>query len=134
MQVQPYVHFNGRCEEALNFYREVLGGEIVSMMKFSDAPQKEMIPPGGENQVMHASMRVGDTELFASDGITDPAHKMSGFSLSIAVASPEEGQRVFKAMAQGGEVTMPFEPTFWTSGFGMLVDKFGVAWMVNVNH
>lgn len=134
MELVPYVHFNGRCEEALNFYRDAVGGEITAIMKFSEAPQKEMIPPGAENHVMHASMRIGQGTLLASDGVTDPNQQMSGFSLSVGVATVEEGQRVFKALSEGGKVTMPFEKTFWTTGFGMLVDRFGVSWMVNVNH
>ena len=100
-----------------------------------ESPQKEMIPPDGDQKIMHASARGGDSELLASDGRCDgtPA-QFNGFSLSLGVATVEEGQRLFKALAQGGKVEMPFEPTFWTKGFGMLVDKFGIGWMVNVEH
>lgn len=134
MQIQPYLFFGGRTEEALEFYRQALGAEIQALMRFSDAPDKSMVPPGSEKMVMHAHARIGDSDLLASDGMGEGPKPFTGFSLSIGVDSFEEGQRVFKALAQGGQVQMDFAPTFWTSGFGMLKDKFGVGWMVNVNH
>jgi PhnB protein len=133
MNIQPYVFYGGRTEEALNFYVQAIGGEIVALMRFKDGP-KEMIPPGGENLVMHAHARLGGADLLASDGPREGGKAFSGFSLSIGVQSPDEGQRVFKALSEGGQVTMPFQKTFWTEGFGMLVDRFGVSWMVNVEH
>lgn len=134
MQVQPYVFFNGRCEEALNFYREALGAEIVSMFRFSEAPDPRMVPPGAGDKVMHASLRIGGSELLASDGMGEADTKPTGFSLSIGVESVDEGRRVFQALAQGGTVQMDFGPTFWTQGFGQLTDRFGIQWMVNVAH
>lgn len=134
MQVQPYLFFNGRCEAALNFYRQALGAEIVSMMRFSDAPDPQMAPPNQADKVMHASLRIGESTLFASDGRGEGETKFNGFSVSIAVDTPEEGQRLFNALAAGGKVDMPYAPTFWTTGFGMLTDRFGVSWMVNAAH
>ena len=134
MQIQPYLFFNGRCEEALNFYREVLGAEIEALMRFKEAPQQETVPPGAADKVMHASVKIGDSHLMASDGLNDPTQKISGFSLSIGVPGVDEGRRLCQALAAGGKIDMAFAPTFWTSGFGMLTDKFGVAWMVSVDH
>ena len=134
MQINPYLNFNGRCEEALNFYRDALGAQVTSMFRFSEAPDKEMIPPGGENKVMHASLRIGDSDVMASDGECAPGKGFEGIALSIGVASVEAGEKVFKALSQGGKVRMEFAPTFWTAGFGQLTDRFGVEWMVNVNH
>jgi PhnB protein len=134
MQVQPYLFFNGRCEEALNFYREALGAEIISIIRFNEAPDPKMVPPGAGEKVMHASLRIGGSELLASDGIGEAGKQPSGFSLSIGVESVDEGRRVFQALAPGGTVQMDFGPTFWTQGFGQLTDRFGLQWMVNVAH
>jgi PhnB protein len=134
MQVQPYLFFNGRCEEALNFYRQALGAEIVSVMRFRDAPDPQMAPPNQADKVMHATLRIGESLLFASDGRGEGETKFTGFSVSIAAETPEEGQRLFNALAAGGKIDMPYAPTFWTKGFGMLTDRFGVSWMVNAAH
>jgi PhnB protein len=134
MQLMPYVFLNGRCEEALNFYKDALGGEIQMISRFKDAPSKEMIPPGGEDKIMHASLKFGDNHLLLSDGRCDPTQKPAGYSLSIGASTADEGRKVFDKLAAGGKVDMPFEKTFWTSGFGMLTDKFGIPWMVNADH
>lgn len=133
MHIQPYLFFGGRAEEALQFYCQALGGEIVSLLRFSDAPPDAMPPGVSRDKVMHAHFQVGSTAMFASDGMGAGA-AYSGFSLSLSVATLAEGQRVFGALAEGGEVKMPFGKTFWTDGFGQLVDRFGVAWMVSVDH
>lgn len=134
MQIQPYLYFGGRTEEALEFYRQTLGAEVQMLMRFSEAPSKEMIPPGAENKIMHAQARVGDSELLASDGMCEGPQPFSGVSLSLTVGDVDEGRRVFQALAQGGKVQFEFAPQFWTAGFGQLTDKFGVSWMVNVTH
>jgi len=134
--VQPYLFFGGRCEEALEFYRTAIGAEIEMLMRYKDAPEQPpdgMLAPGFENKVMHASFRIGATVLMASDGCGGPDEgKFDGFSLSIAVQSEEEADRFFAALSEGGTVTMPLGPTFWAKKFGMLTDRFGLGWMINL--
>jgi PhnB protein len=130
MQVTPYLHLNGQCEAALSFYRSAIGAEIVFMQRFKEAPGECMGPAEG---IMHASLKIGDSTLLASDGDGKPT-AYSGFSISLSAKDATEGRRLFDALSQGGSVTMPFEKTFWTEGFGMLTDRFGVPWMVNVEH
>jgi PhnB protein len=135
MQVQPYLFFNGRCEEAAEFYRRVLGAEVLSLSRFNDSPEPHapgMIPPGAENKVMHLSMRIGDTTVLASDGRCEGKPSFEGFSLSITVPNDAEAQRRFAALAEGGQVQMPLTKTFFSSGFGMVADRFGVSWMIHV--
>lgn len=132
--VQPYLFFGGRCEEALDFYRDALGAEVDMVARFSDSP--DPIPPGTlpegfADKVMHAQFRVGDSMLMASDGCSEGS-SFSGFSLSLAPDTVEDAERIFSALADGGEVTMPLTPTFWSPCYGMLTDRFGVCWMVNV--
>ncbi|HZZ10971.1 MAG TPA: VOC family protein [Paraburkholderia sp.] len=134
MQIQPYVFFNGRCEEALKYYGEKLGAEVLMMMRYKEAPaeaQAQMRPEMAD-KIMHASVKVGDTVWMASDGHCDPAATFSGFSLSLTADDAASGQRYFDALADGGSVTMPWQATFWSQGFGMLVDRFGLAWMVTL--
>jgi PhnB protein len=132
--VQPYLFFNGRCEEALEFYRSVLGAEVEMFSRFKDAPEPDMAQPGMENKVMHASFRIGETLLMASDGMGGGQPRFEGFSLSITVPDEEKASKIFKALSEGGKVTMPLEKTFWAPKFGMLEDRFGVGWMVSVQH
>ena len=133
--VQPYLFFGGRCEEALDFYRQALGAEVEALMRFSDAPEPHPgLAAGNENKVMHASFRIGETRLMASDGRCGGEPTFEGFSLSITVADEAAAERVFNALSDGGKIEMPLSSTFWTSKFGMLEDKFGVGWMVSVEH
>jgi PhnB protein len=135
MLVQPYLFFDGRCEEALEFYRRAVGARIEMMMRFKDAPEKPpagTLPPGSENKVMHSSFRIGDSVVMASDGHCAQQAHFQGFSLSITVKSDAEADRVFAALADGGQVRMPLTKTFFSSKFGMLADRFGVGWMVVV--
>ena len=132
--VQPYLFFNGRCEEALEFYRSALGADVEMLSRFKDAPEPGMAQPGMENKVMHASFRIGDTLVMASDGRCDGQPRFEGFSLSLVVPDAEEAEAVFNALAEGGEVTMPLAETFWAPQFGMLEDRFGVGWMISVQH
>jgi PhnB protein len=130
--VQPYLFFGGRCDEALKFYQAALGAEVLMLSRFKDGPDQSMVQPGMEEKVMHASFKVGETTLMASDGRCEGGAKFEGFSLSISVADEKEADRVFAALSEGGEVTMPLEKTFWSPKFGMLTDKFGVGWMVSI--
>jgi len=135
MQVQPYLFFDGRCEEAIEFYRGVLGAEVVGLMRFKESPepaQPGMIPPGSENKVMHASFRIGDTTVMASDGRCQGKPSFQGFSLSLITANEAEAQRLFSALSHGGQVQMPLTQTFFSPAFGMVADRFGVSWMVLV--
>lgn len=132
--IQPYLMFGGRCEEALEFYRSALGAQVDMLMRFSESPDPTppgMLPPGFENKVMHASFRIGDNVLMASDGCEVGA-QFKGFSLSISVATEAEADRYFAALSDGGQVQMPLTKTFWSPRFGMLTDRFGIAWMINV--
>lgn len=133
--VEPYLFFNGNCEEAVEFYRKALGGEVLMLVRFKDSPeppQPGMVPPGYENKVMHCSLKVGNTTLMASDGCEAGGPKFNGFSLSLALSSEADAEKAFNALAEGGQVQMTLTKTFWSPKFGMLQDKYGVGWMVNV--
>ncbi len=135
MQVQPYLFFDGRCEEALEFYRKALGAEVATLMRFTDnpePPQPGMCPPGSENKVMHASFRIGDTTVMASDGRCTGQPSFKGFSLALAASNDGEAEKLFAALADGGQVQMPLTKTFFSSRFGMVADRFGVSWMIIV--
>ena len=132
--VQPYLFFGGRCQEALDFYRTALGAKIEMVMLFKDSPDPMppgALPAGYESKVMHASFRVGDCLVMASDGCGDTS-PFAGVSLSLALASEAEAQKAFAALSEGGQVNMPLGKTFWSPCFGMLVDRFGLGWMVTV--
>jgi PhnB protein len=133
MQVQPYLFFDGRCEEALEFYRVALGAEVTMLMRFKDSPEQqspEMCPPGSEDKVMHSNFRIGETTLMASDGRAQGKPVFQGISLSLSVATDADAQRLFSALSEGGEVQMPLAKTFYASSFGMVADRFGVSWMI----
>ena len=135
MQVQPYLYFDGRCEEALDFYRATLGAEVTFLMRMKDSPEAHppgMLPPGAENKVMHCNFTIGQTQIMASDGMCGGKPAFQGVSLSITPATDAEAQRLFKALGEGGQVQMPLTETFFASSFGMVADRFGVSWMVNV--
>jgi PhnB protein len=132
MQVQPYLFFDGRTEEAIEFYRKTLGAEVQMLMRFKDAPEPGHTPPGAENKVMHSSLRIGDTTVMASDGHCQGKPSFQGFSLSLSVPDVAEAERVFNALAEGGQVTQPLIETFFSPRFGMVADRFGVPWMVVV--
>lgn len=132
--IQPHIMFGGRCEEALEFYRTALGAQIDMLMRFKDSPEPppaDMLPSGFDNKVMHASFRIGDNVLMASDGCEE-GQQYSGISLSISVATEDEADRFFTALSDGGQVQMPLAKTFWSPRFGMLTDRFGISWMINV--
>jgi len=132
MQVQPYLFFDGRCEEAIEFYKKAVGASVNMMMRWKDSPDKSMCTPGNENKVMHAQFNVGDTAVMASDGRNTGNPKFEGFALSISGKDEAEVDKLFNALADGGNVTMPLSKTFFSPRFGMLADKFGVHWMLLV--
>ena len=135
MQVQSYLFFDGRCEEAIEFYKKTLGAKVEMLMRFKDSPepaQPGMVPPGAENKVMHTSFRIGDTVLMASDGRCLGKPTFQGFSLSLTVPNEAEAKRLFAALGDGGQVQMPLTKTFFSPQFGMVADRFGVSWMVIV--
>ncbi len=132
-QVQPYLFFNGRCEEAIEFYQRALGAKVNMLMRFKDSPeppQPGMVPPGSENKVMHADLQIGGTAVLASDGDCSGQAKFDGFSLSLTVPDEAAAERMFNALADGGSVNMPLARTFFSPRFGMVDDRFGVHWMV----
>jgi PhnB protein len=128
--IQPYLFFNGTCEQAVEFYRKALGAEIQFMMRYKESPEPP--PPGFENKIMHTTFRIGETTLMASDSCAAEKPSFQGFSLSLSVPSETEAGRVFAALADGGKVQMPLAKTFWSPCFGMVVDRFGVGWMLSV--
>ena len=135
MQVQPYLFFEGRAEEAAEFYKRQLGAEVEMMMRNKDAPEKPppgMLPPNSENKVMHMALKIGGTTVLGSDGNCNGKPNFQGFSLSLTVRDEAEATKVFAALADGGQVHMPLAKTFFSPSFGMLADRFGVGWMVYV--
>jgi PhnB protein len=136
MQVQPYLFFDGRCEEAIEFYRRTLGAEVQMLMRFKDAPQDACpqggFAPGTENKVMHGSLQIGSATVLVSDGRNTGKPNFQGFGLALDVASDADAKRTFDALSDGGQVQAPLSKTFFASSFGMVVDRFGVLWMVLV--
>jgi len=133
--VQTHVCFEGRCEEAIEFYKRALGAEVIRLLRFNNSPEPPppgCVPPGCENKVMHAQFRVGQTIVMASDGRCTGKPVFQGFTLSLTVATEAEAEQYFKALAEGGQVQMPLAKTFFSSRFGMVADRFGVPWMILV--
>jgi PhnB protein len=132
MQVQPYLFFDGRCDEALEFYKKSIGAEVKMLMRWKDSPDKSMCVPENADKVMHAQFQVGDTTIMSSDGRNTGKPKFEGFALSISAKDEADADNKFSALAEGGQVTMPLAKTFFSPRFGMVADKFGVHWMVLV--
>lgn len=135
MPIEPYLFFEGRCEEAIAFYRDALGAEVEMLMRYREspeAPDPSCVPPGAGDKVMHASLRIGGSVLMLSDGSCSGQPGFQGFSLSLAPPDAAAAERLFTALADGGQVQMPLGETFWSPCFGMVVDRFGVSWMLNV--
>lgn len=136
MQIEPYLFLDGRCEEAIEFYRRALGARIEMLMRWKDCPEPpkdgNMIPPGGDNKVMHAQFWIGSTKVMASDGRCTGKPSFQGFALSLTAADEAEADRLFNALADGGQIQMPIGRTFFSPRFGMVADRFGVSWMVVV--
>lgn len=128
--VQPYLFFNGRCEEALDFYRKAIGAEVTALVRFKDSPDPTMCAPGTGEKIMHASLQIGDSTVFASDGECGGNPNFQGISLSLTASDETDAERLFAALAEGGKVTLPLTKTFFSPRFGMIADRFRVSWMV----
>jgi PhnB protein len=126
----PYLFFDGRCEEAIEFYKKTLGAEVQMLMRFKDGPDQNMCAPGNEDKVMHACVRIGGTPLMLSDGRAQNNPRFEGFALSVEARDEADADRLFVALAQDGQVQMPLAETFFAKRFGMTADRFGVSWMV----
>jgi PhnB protein len=135
MQVQPYLYFEGRCEEAIEFYRKVLGAELTMLMRYKDSPeppQPGMLPPAAGDKVMHSSFRIGESTVMASDGLCSGKPDFKGVSLTLTVSNDSEAEKLFAALGDSGQVQMPLTKTFFAARFGMVADRFGVSWMIIV--
>ena len=132
MQVQPYLFFEGRCDEALEFYKKALGAKVDMLMRFKEAPDQSMVTPQSRDEVMHAAVHVGNTQILMSDGRCQGAANFGGFSLAVSAGTEAEADQMFNALADGGQVRMPMAKTFFSPRFGMVADKFGVGWMIMV--
>ena len=131
MQVEPYLFFDGRCEEALDFYKKAVGAQVTALIRFKESPDPTMVHGGQDgNKVLHAVFRIGDTTIMASDGRNQGKPNFQGFALSISVKTEAETKKLFNALAEGGRVEAPLGKTFFSPSFGMVVDRFGVFWMV----
>lgn len=133
LQVEPYLFFEGRCEEALEYYKRTLGAEVLALMRFKDAPAGQDAAncgPGMADKVMHANFRIGNTTIMASDGRCEQPPSFQGFSLTITATSDDHAAKFFTALSEGGQVQMPLAKTFFASQFGMVMDRFGISWMI----
>ncbi len=136
MSIQPYLFFEGRCDEAIAFYQRAVHAKLQTMMRVRespDAPPPGMLPPGSDNKVMHATLSIGGASIFVSDGRCGGQPRFEGFSLSLRLPTEPQVRLAFQALAEGGTVTMPLGKTFWSPCFGMLTDRFGVGWMLTVD-
>lgn len=131
MQINPYLNFNGECDAAFKFYEQVLGGKITFKMTWGEMPGADQFPAESHKLIMHATLSVGDAVLMGADSPDGHYQQPKGISVSVHLKDIAEGERIFKALADKGTVQMPFQKTFWSPGFGMCVDQFGIPWMVN---
>lgn len=131
MHLNSHVSFDGQCEEAFKFYQQCLGGDIQTMMKYGDSPMADQVSADWRDKIIHATLVVADTTLMGADAPPGYFEKPAGFSIGIGVADTKEAERIFNGLAEGGKVTMPLQQTFWSVRFGMLVDRFGIPWMIN---
>jgi PhnB protein len=131
MELNPYLHFNGQCEAAFKFYERCLNGKIVAMMPHAGTPAEQQVPAEWRNKIIHARLAFGDQVLMASDVPPDQYEKPKGFSVTVSVSDAGEAEKIFKALAEGATVQMPIQETFWAVRFGMLVDQYGIPWMIN---
>jgi PhnB protein len=134
LEISPYVHFNGQCREAFQFYERCLGGTIAEVHTFGESPMKDQVPPDWQDKVMHVRLTVGNFALMGSDAPPPHFAPPQGISVSIVLPDAAQAERIFNQLADGGKVAMPFQKTFWSPGFGMTTDRFGIPWMVNVEH
>jgi PhnB protein len=131
MQLNPHLSFNGQCQEAFKFYQQCLGGNIQTMMTHGDSPMADQVPSEWRDKILHATLVVGETALMGADVPPDSYKEPRGFSITIQINDPADAERIFGALSEGGTVTMPLQETFWAARFGMVVDRFGIPWMVN---
>ena len=131
MQLSPYLLFNGQCEAAFKFYEKCLGGKVEAIATFAQSPMAQQVPAEWGSKVMHARMNIGGMILLGSDSPLGEYRQPQGFSVSLSVKDPAETERIFHELEQNGTVQMPIQKTFWSARFGMLVDQFGIPWMVN---
>lgn len=131
MRVDPYLFFEGNCEEAFRFYAETLRGDITFLQRHRDTPAEGQVPADWADKVMHIRLEAGDQVILGSDAPPPHFHRAEGFSVSVTVSDTAEAERIYEAFAQGARVTMPLQETFWAARFGMLVDRFGTPWMIN---
>jgi PhnB protein len=131
MRVNPYLLFNGRCQEAFTFYAECLGGKIEAMLPHAGTPAEGHVPPEWREKIMHARLSLGEDVIMGSDAPPGHFEPPKGFSVTIQLTDPAEADRIFQRLSDGATVTMPIQQTFWAARFGMLVDRFGTPWMVN---
>ncbi len=134
MQVQSYLFFDGKCEQALEFYKKAVGAKVSMLMRWKDSPEQSHTTPANADKIMHAQVQIGDTSVLVSDGGNAGQPNFQGFALAVSVNSEAEADRTFNALAEGGKVTMALGKTFFSPRFGMLADKFGVHWMILVSH
>ena len=132
MPLEPYLSFDGRCEEAIEFYKKALGAEVTMMMRFGEAPPNPAMPPTDPNKIMHSNITINGSQIMASDGRCTGKPTFQGFSLSLDAKTEADADRMFGALGDGGQVVMPLSKTFWSPRFGMLTDRFGVMWMISV--
>jgi PhnB protein len=132
MHVEPYVFFEGRCEEAIEYYQSALSAEVLFLMRNRESPDRGHVEPGTEEKILHATLRIGTSTVMVSDGHCSGTPRFEGFSLSIAAEGEDRARHLFEALAAGGEVRLPLQKTFWSPCFGMVTDRFGVLWMVSI--
>lgn len=130
MELTPYLHFDGNCAEAFRFYERCLGGALVALLTHRESPMTDQVPPDWQDKIMHARLEVNGKALMGCDAPPSHYARPQGVSVSVSVPSETDAERIFNALAEGGRATMPFQKTFWSPGFGMAVDRFGIAWMV----
>jgi PhnB protein len=131
MQLNPYLSFNGRCEEAFKFYQQILGGNIQTMMTWGESPMADQVPSEWRDKIIHTSLIAGESALLGADAPPDYYQKPGGFSVTIQIDDTADAERIFNSLAEDGTVKMPLQQTFWAERFGMLIDRFGIPWMVN---
>ena len=131
MHISCHLSFDGQCEVAFHTYQRLLGGEMPTMLRYGESPLADQVPPQWQNRILHATLRLDDQELLGNDAFPDSYKHPQGFSVTLAISEPAKAKEIFMALAEGGLVDMPFQETFWSAGFGVLVDRFGVPWEVN---
>jgi PhnB protein len=131
MQINPYLNFKGDCEEAFTFYEKCLGGEIGAMFRYGGSPMEHQVPADWSNKIMHGSVTIANQVLMGADVATDRYEAPKGFSLSVQITGVADAERIFRDLSAGGKIVMPLEKTFWAARFGVVIDRFGIQWLIN---